>query len=62
MEKKLKRSKNQFVGGVCAGLAEYLHWDPTLVRVLYAAFTFFSFGTGIILYIICWMVMPVSEE
>lgn len=63
MEKKLKRSKNQFVAGVCAGFAEYIGWDVTLVRVLYAILTFGSLGfPGILVYLISWMVMPLSEE
>lgn len=61
MEKKLRRSKNQMIAGVCAGLANYFNIDPTLVRVLYAIFTFASFGTGVILYIILLAVMPVEN-
>lgn len=58
MTQKLYRSDNRVLGGVCAGLAEYFDFDPTLVRVAYA---FLSIGTvfpGIILYIIMWIVMP----
>jgi len=63
MEKKLKRSKNQFVAGICAGFAEYLGWDITLVRILYVLLSFGSFGfPGLLVYIICWMVMPLNEE
>ena len=32
MNKRLKRSNNQIVGGVCAGLANYFGWDYTIVR------------------------------
>ena len=62
MEKKLRRSRNnQMISGVCAGLADFLSLDPTLVRVLYAIFSFISFGTGVILYIIMLAIMPVEE-
>lgn len=62
MEKKLRRSRNnQMISGVCAGLADFLSLDPTLLRVLYAIFTFISFGTGVILYIIMLAIMPVEE-
>ncbi len=62
MEKKLRRSRNnQMISGVCAGLADFLSLDPTLVRVLYAIFTFVSFGTGLILYIIMLAIMPVED-
>lgn len=59
MEKKLTKSTNKMLAGVCAGLAEYFNLDATLVRVLYAALTFFSAGfPGIVLYIILMLIMP----
>jgi len=61
MDKKLTRSKNQMIGGVCAGVAEYLDWDVTLVRAAYAIL-FFFFGVGFLLYLVLWIVMPKSEE
>ena len=63
MDKKLKRSKNQQLAGVCAGIAEYFNLDVTLVRVIYAILTFFTVGfPGIILYIILWLIMPLDNE
>ena len=62
MDKKLKRSRNQKVAGVCAGFADYIGWDVTLVRALYALLTIFSAGfTGLLLYIILWIVMPLDD-
>lgn len=59
MEKKLTKSTDKKMAGVCAGLAEYFNLDATLVRVLYAALTFFSVGfPGIVLYIILMLIMP----
>ena len=47
------------LAGVCGGLAEWLGWDPTLVRVLYVLVSFFSVAfPGIIVYLILWIVMP----
>ena len=41
MEKKrLTRSNNRMIGGVCAGIADYFEWDITLVRIIYAKHTF----------------------
>lgn len=58
-EKKLTRSTNKMVSGVCAGIAEYLDVDPTLVRIIYAALTVFSAGfPGVLLYIILLLIMP----
>lgn len=56
--KPLRKSSNKKVAGVCAGIAEYLGWDVTLVRVLYALLTFFTCFAGIIVYIILMIVMP----
>ncbi|MBQ2170847.1 MAG: PspC domain-containing protein [Paludibacteraceae bacterium] len=58
-EKKLYRSENKMLGGVCAGIAEYFGTDPTLVRVAYAVLSVFSTGfPGILLYIILLIIMP----
>jgi len=55
--KKLKRSSNTMIGGVAAGVAEYLDLDPTLVRVIWAVSVLFA-GFGFWAYIICWLIMP----
>jgi len=58
MNKKLYRSsKDKMLGGVAAGLAEYFDIDPTLVRVLFVL-TFFFGGSGLLAYIIMWIVVP----
>ena len=56
----LRRSrKNRMLGGVCGGLANWLGWDVTLVRVLYVVVSIFSVAfPGILAYIILWVVMP----
>lgn len=56
----LRRSrKNRMIAGVCGGMAEWLKWDPTLVRILYVIVSFFSVAfPGIIVYIVLWLVMP----
>lgn len=56
-KKKLTRSDNKMVGGVCAGIGEYLGIDPTIVRIIYVLMIFFA-GFGIILYLIFWLIMP----
>jgi len=58
-DKKLLRSKNRVIAGVCAGWAEYLGWDITLVRVLYLVLSIISAAfPGILVYVIFWIVMP----
>ena len=47
--KKLYKSNNRMICGVCAGVAEYFGIDPTIVRLIWAALALS--GTGILLYI-----------
>jgi phage shock protein PspC (stress-responsive transcriptional regulator) len=56
----LRRSRQQrMIAGVCGGLAEWLGWDATVVRVLYVVVSALSAAfPGIIAYIVLWMVMP----
>ena len=54
----LMLSNNRMVGGVCGGLAEWLGWDPTLVRILYTILTIFTAFSGVIVYLILWIIMP----
>ncbi|MCL1616863.1 PspC domain-containing protein [Bacteroides sp. ET71] len=57
--RKLRRSMNdRKVGGVCAGLAKFFSIDSTVMRVGFAVFTVFTLFTGIILYLVLWMVIP----
>lgn len=62
MQRKLRRSSNQMIAGVCAGIAEYFNTDPTLVRVAYVLLSILSVGfPGLLVYIILWLVMPPAE-
>lgn len=59
MNKGLTRSSfNRMIAGVCGGIAEFLGWNATAIRVLYLLFIIFSFGTAIIAYFILALVMP----
>lgn len=61
-QKKLTRSANKILAGVCGGIAEYFDVDPTLVRVCYAALSIFTTGfPGVLLYIIMMLIMPRSD-
>lgn len=46
------------IAGVCGGLAEYLGWDITAVRIIYALLTVFTAFSGAIIYIILMLLMP----
>ena len=56
----LQRSrKDKMIAGVCGGLAQWLGWDPTLVRVLFVLVSFFSAAfPGILVYVVLWILMP----
>ncbi|MBQ6652397.1 MAG: PspC domain-containing protein [Prevotella sp.] len=58
VDKRLLRSDERVLAGVCGGIAEYFDVDPTIVRVLYAVLTFFTAFSGIILYPILWLIIP----
>lgn len=59
-KKRLTRSNNKMIAGVCGGIANYLGIDPTIVRIAYVLMVLFA-GFGILLYVILWIVMPKSE-
>jgi len=57
---KLHRSRNnKMIAGVMGGIAQYLGWSPTWVRVLFVIISSLSAAVpGILIYIILWIVMP----
>ena len=59
-KKKLMRSStDKWLAGVLGGIANYLGWDPALLRLCYLLLTLCSVGfPGVIAYIILWMCMP----
>jgi len=60
--KRLYRSKKErMLGGVCAGLGEHLDIDPTVIRLILAVVTLLSFGTGTIIYILAWIIIPEDD-
>ncbi len=55
-----RNTKDKVLGGVCSGLGEYWGTDPILMRLLFVVL-FFGFGTGFLLYIIMWIVIPKAD-
>jgi len=54
-----RSTRNVMIAGVCGGLADWLGWDPTVVRVLYVLCSVLSAAfPGIIVYIVLWILMP----
>jgi phage shock protein C len=54
-----RTSRDRMVGGVCAGLARWLGWDPSPVRVLWVLLTVFTgFLLGFVAYLALWIFIP----
>ena len=54
----LSRS-NRILGGVCGGIAEWLGWSATAVRILYVVLSILSAAfPGLLVYLVLWLVMP----
>ena len=60
----LRRSRrHKMIAGVCGGIAEWLGWDPTLVRVLYVVISIVSIAfPGILVYLLLWIIMPKAPK
>jgi len=61
MNKRLYKSNNKMIDGVCAGIGEYFDVDPTLVRLGFVVFSCMG-GCGILAYIIAAIIMPRNPE
>lgn len=61
VKKKLTLSRDRKIAGVCGGIAEWLGVDPTAVRVAYTLLTLFTAFSGVVVYIVLWIVMPKEE-
>lgn len=62
--KKLYRDKRDgMIAGICAGLADSYHWDPTIVRLV-AVFATILTGIwpGVVTYGIGWLLIPEKQE
>ncbi len=58
MEKRLyKSATDKKLDGVCAGIAEYLNLDPTVIRLAWVVFSLLG-GSGVLAYIIAALVIP----
>ena len=59
MGARLRKSQtDRMIAGVCGGIAEYLGWDPTILRIIFVVGTFITSGTLILFYFILALVMP----
>lgn len=62
-KKKLTRSNNKKLYGVCAGIADYMGWDVSILRILWVVVSLCTgIGLGVIVYLVCALVMPMEGE
>lgn len=61
MKKLYKSTTNKKIGGVAAGIAEYLNIDPTVIRVLFAIGIIIAGSTGIA-YLLLMFILPKDYE
>ncbi|WP_156757531.1 PspC domain-containing protein [Actinokineospora pegani] len=60
--RKLRRSRtDKMVAGVCGGLAKQFKVDAALLRIVLVGATLLGFGTGAVIYLACWLLMPEEE-
>jgi phage shock protein C len=58
MNKLYRSKKNRIIAGVCGGIGEYFKVDPTLVRLLWLLISVMGMGSGVVAYIIAWIIIP----
>lgn len=63
MEKRLFRNEHdKVIAGVASGLAQYMQVDVTIIRLLFILCSIFLVGTGVLAYLILWIIAPVNND
>lgn len=61
--RRLRRSRDRVIAGVCGGLAEWLGWPPNRVRVVYVVVSLLSAAfPGTLVYLVLWFLMPGPDD
>lgn len=58
MRRLTKSVSDKMLLGVCGGIAEYLGWDSTIVRIIFVIATILGVGTFALLYLVLAVIMP----
>ncbi len=53
-----KSASDKILLGICGGIAEYLGWDSTVVRIIFVLAAIFGFGSFVLIYLILAVIMP----
>lgn len=63
MDKRLFRNEHdKIIAGVSSGIAEYMEVDVTIIRLLFVLSTIFLVGTGVLVYLVMWIVVPANNN
>ncbi len=57
-QRLVRPREGRMIAGVCRGFAEFFDLDVAVIRIVWALVTFFGAGTGLIAYVIAWIIMP----
>ena len=60
--KRLVRSANRKIAGVCAGVAEFFGWDVAVVRLVWFFLAILGVGAPVLFYLILSIVMPAESQ
>lgn len=62
--KRLYRSKKErLLAGICGGLGEYLHIDPTVIRLIFVVLLFITaLMPMFVIYLILWLLVPQQPD
>ncbi|MDD5143887.1 PspC domain-containing protein [Methanoregula sp.] len=58
MKQLVRPQKGRMIAGICAGIGNHVDIDPTVIRLIWVVLTLFSLGTGIIVYLAAWILIP----
>ena len=62
VHRRVYRSRDAYIGGVCAGLAEHFELDVIVTRILAILISASTLGLGVIAYIVLWVALPPEPE
>jgi phage shock protein PspC (stress-responsive transcriptional regulator) len=57
----LRSRDDRMIAGVCGGAARYFGVDATLLRIILVAAAILGIGTGVLLYLACWLLVPEED-
>lgn len=59
MERLYRSREDKMLGGVCGGIASYFNIDPVIIRLIFIFFLFLE-GSGLLAYLVAWVIIPVE--